>query len=51
MTAYAINPDGSYDGTGLAIYACYNLETEASAMTMMENPGPDVVNESKQMCR
>ena len=42
MTALPINDDGSYSADGLAVYSCYNIETGASSMTMVSDPGPDI---------
>ena len=42
MTALPINDDGSYRADGLAVYSCYNIETGASSMTMVSDPGPDI---------
>ena len=51
MTAIAKNEDGSNREDGLAVYACYNIETGASSMTMVSDPGPDLSPSKLVKCR
>ena len=51
MTAIAKNDDGTNRDDGLAVYACYNIETGTSSMTMLSDPGPDLSPSKLVKCR